>query len=698
MPLLVGVDTGGTFTDFVLFDNETHKLVQYKYPSTPEDPPQALLNGLKTLLEQESYEPGQVASLMHGTTVATNTVLQDRLPEIGMITTLGFRDILELGRQRRPHLYNLDVEKPRPPAPLRLRLEVNERMDAEGNVQVPLDEEELHNIINRLKAADVPAVAVCFLHAYKNSSHEEMARAALHRLFPESLVSISSEVLREFREFDRFSSTAVNAALLPIMRGYLDGLDRRVRSFGVPNAPLICSSYGCNVSIQSAKEMPITTMVSGPSAGVVGAVAVAGASGFSNLVTLDMGGTSTDVCLIQEGAPLVSRQREMGGWPVTVPSVDVLSIGAGGGSILWIDEGGFLQVGPQSAGASPGPVCYNLGGDRATLTDANLVARRLNPARNLGGLLKLHPSLAEQPIREQVCEPLGFTVNAALDGIFKVLNSNLLRAVRAVSVERGYDPRECALVAFGGAGPLHATQLALEMGIGTVLVPESPGVLCALGLLMADVRGEFSQSHLLIPMYSGQNKDLNASETIENVFARLEEQASRWLRVERIDKATVSTTRTIEARYAGQGHEMAISADECVTGSQGVQKLVERFHETYEDRKGYSAKDTPVEFVHFRLQVSAPGARPKIPTRPPGDGNHSRATQGARAIYLGEGTDFSECPIYWRLLLAPDDRFQGPAVIEQMDSTTLILPGQEVYVDEHLSLIIDVNPKPAASG
>ena len=691
MSLLVGIDTGGTFTDFVLYDQKSRRIIRYKYPSTPHNPSEALLKGLETLFDNEKLKPGEIEKLNHGTTVATNALLQDRLPDIGMITTRGFRDILELGRQRRPHLYNLDIDKPKSPAPRRFRFELNERIDADGNIQTKLDQEELNDIIANLRSSNVPAIAVCLLHSYKNPSHEIAVRDTLSKLLPGSLVSISSEVMQEFREFDRFSSTVLNAALLPVMRGYLDELSNRTRSFGISSPPLICSSYGCNVSIETAKEMPITTMVSGPSAGVVGAVAIGHSAGFNNLITLDMGGTSTDVCLIQDSSPLISRQREIGGWPVTVPSVDVLSIGAGGGSILWLDEGGFLQVGPKSAGAVPGPVCYNLGGDRPTLTDANVLARRLTPEINLGGVLKLTPELAERSIKKLIAEPLGFDTNKTLDGIFKVLNSNLLRTVRAVSVERGYDPRECALVAFGGAGPLHATQLAQEIGVQTVLIPESPGVLCALGLLMADIRGEFSQSNILMPTYGNNEKNKTIIHSIRKVFQQLERQAIRWLEIEKINKDEASIHRTIEARYVGQGHEISIEADNFLEDPKDIDGLIDKFHAAYEDKNGYFSPKMSVEFVHFRLQLIAPGPRPNIVKIPAGDGNYSRAVYESREVYLGDTYEFQDCPVYLRSKLLPDDRFNGPAIIEQMDSTTLVLPNQEVYVDERLNLIINVN-------
>ena len=687
MAYFAGVDTGGTFTDFVLFDTETQTLALHKRSSTPHDPSAATVEGLREALPEQGIAPADLASLAHGTTVAINAVLQDNLPEIGMITTEGFRDILELARQRRPHLYNLDIEKPRPLAPRRLRLEVAERVDVHRRVLTPLDEGAVTQAAERLRDAGVPAVAICFLNAYGNSVHERRARALLKRAFPRVLVSISSEVLREFREFERFSTTTLNAALLPVMRRYLDRLGRQVKALGVASPPRISSSYGGTVALRTAKERPTVTLMSGPSAGVVGAAAVAGASGYRDLITLDMGGTSTDVCLVHDGAPLISRERQIGGWPVLEPSLDVHSIGAGGGSILWVDEGGFLRVGPQSAGARPGPACYGLGGVRATVTDANLVARRLSPSRALGDRVALQEGPARQALETDVSGPMGFSIERALYGANGVLTSNLARAVRVVSVERGHDPRTFTLVAFGGAGPMHAAQLAAEMGIGTVLVPEAPGVLCALGLLMADVRAEFSQSRVLL--LDGDGPQTTASHrVVERVFSDLERRASGWLRTEGIDRSSAGNARVVEMRYAGQGHQLPVAS--ISDGSPGgvVERLVEDFHAAYEESYGYARRGTPVEMVHFRLQVRAPGPQPELKAHPPGDGGYRRALSSTRDVYLGEGHGFAACPVYWRPSLEPGDRVPGPAVIEQMDSTTVLLPGQEANVDQYMSLLI----------
>lgn len=688
MPYLVGVDTGGTFTDFALFDADSQIFSLYKHPSTPEDPSEGLVRGLRELLARRGVEPGQIAMLVHGTTVATNAVVEDRLEDIAMVTTAGFRDILELGRQRRPHLYNLEIGKPPPLAPRRLRLEVRERIDTQGNVLEPLDERDLEAAAARILRAGVPAAAICFLHAYRNPAHERRARAVLRRLCPGVVLTVSSDVLREFREYERFATTVLNAALLPVMRRYLDRLGRRVRRFGIRAAPGVSSSFGSTVALRVAKDQPISTMYSGPAAGVVGAAAVASASGFDSLITLDMGGTSTDVCLVPDGTPLVSRERQVAGWPVVAPTLDVHSIGTGGGSVLWMDDGGFLQVGPHSAGARPGPVCYNLGGTRATVTDANVVSQRLSPTQLLGGRMEIFPNMALDAIRRDVAAPLGFTDERAIDGTFAVLTSNLVRAVRAVSVERGHDPRTFTLVGFGGVGPMHATRPAREMGISTVLVPEAPGVLCALGLLSSDVRAEFSQSRPLTLAGDGGRQDRSAERAVERAFAGLERRASRWLRQESIDRTAVVASRLVEASYPGQGHQIPVPLGPRESDAMDLTRLVERFHRLHEERYGYARSDAPVRIVHFRLRVTAPGPRPELRASPPGDGNAARAIVASRRVYLDRASGFSLCSVYWRPRLEPDDRLEGPAIVEQMDATTVLLPGQEAYVDQYRNLVV----------
>ena len=683
MRYLIGVDTGGTFTDFALLDTENQTVVFRKHPSTPDDPSSGFMSGLEELLGGLGGRPSEISALTHGSTVAINALVQDHLDDIGMVTTAGFRDVLELGRQQRPHHYDLDAGKPRPLAPRRLRLEVRERVDASGSVSVPLDEADVAKAAGVLLEAGVPAVAVCFLHAYQNPKHERRVRAVLRRSLPGIDITISSDVLREFREYERFTTTTLNAALLPVMRGYLGRLRRKVRRMGVRVKPRISTSLGGVTSFAAGEQRPVDTLFSGPSAGVVGASAIAAQSGVRDFITFDVGGTSTDVCLVREGVPLVSRQRQVAGWPIVSPSLDVHSIGTGGGSLLWIDDGGLLRIGPDSAGADPGPACYNLGGDRPTVTDANLVARRLSPERPLGGHLQLKPGLAGAAFREQVADPLGLSVDQALRGTYMVLGSNLVRGIRTVSVERGYDPRDFTLIAFGGAGPMQATQLAREVGMSTVIVPEAPGVLSALGLIMAGVKVEFSQTRTLTLTDSQ-----SPWRAVERVFGDLEKRASEWVRREGIDRSAVDASRVLEARYAGQGHQLPVPIKGAVRGPDDVRRAVDEFHRSYRDRYGYDHPGSPVQIVHFRLQITAPGARPKPRTSPPGDGKPDRALLERRDVYVDESTGFASCPVYWRPRLEPDDRIAGPAVIEQMDSTTVLLPEQEVSVDQYRTLVI----------
>lgn len=684
MRYLVGVDTGGTFTDFTLLDTHTQNLIFAKHPSTPNDPSEGFVAGLEGLLADVGSDPSEIAALSHGSTVAINALLQDRVDDIGMVTTAGFRDVLELGRQQRPHHYDLDAKKPRPLAPRQLRLEIRERIDASGGVAIPLNENDIEAAADILQKANVSAVAVCFLHAYRNPVHEKRCRAILRKLLPGVEICISSDVLRELREYERFSTTTLNAALLPIMRRYLGNLRRKVKKGGLQVKPRISTSLGGVTSFAAGEQRPVDTLFSGPSAGVVGASVIAQQSGVNNFITFDVGGTSTDVCLVREGVPLVSRERRVAGWPVISPSLDVHSIGTGGGSLLWIDEGGFLRIGPASAGANPGPACYGLGGTNPTVTDANLVAQRLSTEKPLGGHLILEPDTAKAVFQEQIAKPLGLTIDQALRGTYMVLGSNLVRGIRTVSVERGHDPRDFTLIAFGGAGPMQATQLAREIGIATVLVPEAPGVLCALGLTQAGIRAEFSQTRTLV-MDEARGM---VWRTVEGVFKELEKRATIWVRREGIDSSTVETSRIIEARYLGQGHQLPVAIGNEVTETKGLHKMVEDFHTLYRNQYGYHHEDSSIQSVHFRLQITAPGARPKPRPGRTGDRRPERALIGQRKAYIDEASGFVPCPIYWRPRLEPADRIVGPAIIEQMDSTTVLLPDQEAQVDQYRTLAI----------
>jgi N-methylhydantoinase A len=680
--LRIGVDTGGTFTDLVLIDPQSGAFRLHKLASTPDDPSRAIAQGVAELLAAHGALAAQVAYLGHGTTVATNAVIEGRLAKTALLTTAGFRDVIELGRQRRPDLYDLDKDKPHPIATRDLRREVTERMQYDGTPLVPVDPAQVRALLADLAREGVEAVAVVLLHSYANPSHEQQVKALVAAHLPGVPVCASSDVLPEFREYERTATTLLNAALMPVMSRYLSALERRVRELGVPHRPHIMQSSGGIMGPTAAAEKPINTLFSGPSAGVIGAAHVGRLAGFADLITFDMGGTSTDVCLIEQGVPAFAHQRTIGGHPIKAPTLDVHSVGAGGGSIGWIDKGGLLKVGPRSAGARPGPACYGLGGREPTVTDANVILRRLNPAYLLDGRMRIDAARSAQAITERVATPLGLSLTDAAQGIVRIVNVNMQRAIRVISVERGRDPRQFTLVAFGGAGPLHAAELAREMGIPRVLVPESPGVLCALGLLVADIRADFGRTALM----PGDDAD---PARLTAIFSELEEQAQAWLEREGIPPEQGLLARSVDMRYLGQDYELPVPAMGGALSAADVRVLVERFHTEHERVYGYAAHDAPTQMVSFRVVASATVPKPSFQTIDADGSDLAAARAGERAVYFAEAGGYVPTPVYRRARLGPGATLTGPAILEQMDTTTVVLPGQQARVDAYRNVILE---------
>jgi N-methylhydantoinase A len=681
MTLRLGIDTGGTFTDLALVDDATDRAWLFKLASTPADPSAAIADGARRVLADAGFSADALDVLAHGTTVATNAVLEGKLARTGMITTEGFRDVLEIARQRRPSLYDLDVAKPAPPVPRPLRREIAERLAPDGSVVTPLNEAEVERVVRELSAAGVEAIAVCLLHAYANAAHEEQVEKVIHRLAPDTPVSRSSAVLPEIREYERFTTTTLNAALRPIVGRYLRRLVGRAREAGVPVAPRIMQSNGGVMSAIAAEERPVRTLFSGPSAGVIGAAIVAGEAGVRDLITLDMGGTSTDVCLVRDGAPAIRRERELAGLPVKAAMVDVHSIGAGGGSIGWIDTGGFLQVGPRSAGALPGPACYARGGVEPTVTDANVLLGRLGADSLLGGRMRLDVAAAERAITDRVAGPLGVSAVEAAVGTLRVVNVNMARAVRVVTVEKGHDARELVLVGFGGAGPMHVADVAAELDVRRVLVPESPGILCALGLLLADVRADFGRTALM-PL---AGLDVRR---VEMVFAGIETEARAWLSREGLEVSRATLDRSIDARYVGQDYELPVSVSSPLT-DRALGDLANAFHEAHERAYGYAARDAAIQLVSFRVVARVTVPRRAARARQRGAADVSRAMMSRRSVYFEAMGAFVDCPVYDRARLGPGHRIPGPAIVEQMDATTVIPPRWIATVDAFANLVIE---------
>src|SRR6516165_3435899 len=492
----IGVDSGGTFTDICLYEEKSGHIAVWKVPSTPADSSHAVAEGVGEALRQVAAQAGDVSYFGHGTTVATNALIQHGGALTGLITSNGFRDLLEIGRQKRPDLYDLQADKPPVLVERALRREVPERLRHNGHVETALDEAAVRNAVRVLRDARVEAVAICFLYAFLDPAHEEAARRIVSEEFPEAFVCASHEVAPEFREYERLSTTVVNAYLGPVMAFYIRGIADRLASLGVTARPYLTQSNGGVIGFDTAARLPVRTVLSGPSTGVVGAQMTACLAGAKDIITFDMGGTSTDVALLQSGEARFAREAVVHGYPIKAPMLDIHTVGAGGGSIAFVDSGGLLKVGPRSAGADPGPACYDRGNDVPTVTDANVVLQTLNPTQLLGGRMRIRPDLARAAI-DRLATRLGTGPLAAAQGIIAVVTANMARAIRVISVQRGYDPRDYTLVAFGGAGPLHAARLATELDIRRVLVPHNPGILCAMGLLLANLRADFAATRLM---------------------------------------------------------------------------------------------------------------------------------------------------------------------------------------------------------
>ena len=683
--LRVGVDSGGTFTDICVVDEATGRSAIWKVPSTPADPSDAIVAGAREALEREGASPAAVAFFGHGTTVGTNTLIQRRGADAALVTNEGFRDLLEIGRQRRPHLYDLQADKAEPLVPRDRRVELAARMRHDGQVLEAPSEDAVRALARAVARTDVSAVAVMLLYSFVDPSHERLVARILEeelastRGAGEVFVTCSHQVCPEFREFERVSTTVVNAYLGPIMRRYLERLAPRLETAGIGAEPHITQSNGGTISFETAARLPVRTVLSGPSTGVVGALEVARMAGVEEIITFDMGGTSTDVSLLEAGKPRMTTEAEVHGYPLKVPMIDIHTVGAGGGSIAHVDVGGLLKVGPRSAGADPGPVCYGLGNEEPTVTDANVVMQVLNPRELLGGRMPIDREASLRAV-ERLAAALGMSVPETAAGIVRVVTANMARAIRVISVQRGHDPRAYCLVAFGGAGPLHAGRLARELEIPRILVPRHPGILCAAGLLLTDLRRDFSITRRL-------RLGAGAMGPLGELVRDLEGQALEWLTHEGVEGERRRTTVSADMRYAGQNYEINVPMP---AGAQdGGEALRAAFEVAHERLYGSSAPEEPVEIVTVRVEGRGLVDKPRFTAHAEADERADDARIGERSTYFPESGSFTDCPVYDRDRLAAGNRIEGPAIVEQMDTTTLVLPGQRARVDRYLNLVID---------
>jgi len=674
----IGIDVGGTFTDFTLFAEQQDEIFFFKVPSTPHDPSEAIENGLRQMLENLGFSAADVTYLGHGTTVATNIVIERRGAKTGLITTKGFRDVLELGRQARPSIYDYRIEKPPVLVPRDRRVEVVERVGPAGEILTELDEASLTAAVADLAAQGVESVAICFLHSYRVPDHEARAKAAVTAVMPDAFVTLSSEILPEFREFERMSTTVVNAFIGPKMGAYLEKFRNRMRDAGVPVEPYTIHSNGGLMSVDSVRANPVRTCVSGPAAGVVGAAEVGRVAGLPNLITFDVGGTSTDVSLIYGSEPAFTSARNVAGYPVKTPMLDIHVIGAGGGSIAMIDDAGSMKVGPQSAGAVPGPVAYRRGGTLPTITDANLCLGRLDPGILLGGRMEIDMEGAQRVIREKIATPLGISIEEAAHGIIQIANANMSRAIRSVSIEKGYDMETFALCAFGGAGPLHAAEVAQECGLPNILIPREPGTLCARGMLLSDLSTDYVRSHFSDCTQESWQK-------IQSLFDDMEAEGNTWLDHENIPSDRRRFKRILDARYRGQNYEVRVDCNGL--GPDDLEALVERFHGAHTQEYGYDIRHRAVQFVSARLQVI--GEVTKAPQSKIGGGSSlETAKTGSRKVYIDKRHGWMEATVFDRGQLPVGTDFAGPSIVNEMSATTLILPGQTGSIDPWGNLIV----------
>ena len=682
----VGIDIGGTFTDLVALADDG-RLVRHKISSTPRAPEEGLLGALAELLQE--IAPHEIALVAHASTIATNALLGQvhlELPRVAFVTTEGFRDVLEIGRQNRSAIYDLEVTRPKPLARREDRLVVRERRAHDGSVILPLDLESVARVLAAVQVRGIRAVAVGLLHADVDGAHERAIADAFAEVLPEVEVSLSSEIDPQYREYERFSTTVVNAALAPIVRAYLERVAQGVRAAGVRAPIFVMRSDGGMAALATAARRPATLIESGPASGVIGAAYVGRALGIEHVLSFDMGGTTAKAGTIRGGVPEVSASFEAAGsthsgrsvkgsgYPVRFPFVDLAEVSAGGGTIAWLDAAATLRVGPVSAGADPGPACYGRG-DQPTVTDANVVLRRLNPTALLDGAFPIDAQRARDAVAS-VAAPLAGDVERTAAGIVTLVDAEMAKVLRIVSVERGHDPRDFTLLAFGGGGPLHACAVAHDIGVARVIVPSYPGVFSAYGLLAADVRASAVRS-LVAPA------DETAWKRVRATFDALAKETDAALAEQGVAKDDRSFVRELDLRYVGQSTELS------VTAPRGIEEAVEAFHARHEQRYGFAARRDPVEVVTVRVTGIGLTPKPRLVASPAPAARapEPRAQRERREVF--DGTAFVDTPVYARGYLRPGDAFAGPAVVEQYDATTYVAPAWRARVDGYGNLVLE---------
>ncbi|MBU1626737.1 hydantoinase/oxoprolinase family protein [bacterium] len=678
----IGIDVGGTFTDIVLINDEKREIFYTKTNTTTRDLSEGVITGIEKILAISSCSIDEVEYIVHGTTIGTNALIERKGAKTGLLTTEGFRDVLEIGRIQRPAegLYDPNVDNPFPLIPRYLRLGINERIGSKGEVIIPIDENSAIRAIEFLKKEKVESIAVCFLFSFLNKTHENRVFELIKEVYPEAFISLSSQIAPEFREFERTSTTVINAYLLPIVRRYIDELLNKLeRKFGNINLRIMIASGG-SISAEIAKDYAVHTVNSGPAGGALAGSFIGELLDCKKLITVDMGGTSFDISITDQGMPKVTGDGKFEDYPVRIPIIDLSAIGAGGGSIAWIDKGGVLNVGPQSAGSEPGPVCYKRGGMEPTVTDANLVLGRLNPDYFLGGELKLDLALSKKAIEEKVAKPLKMSLEEAAFGILRIVNANMIKQISVSSIEKGYDIREFSLVAFGGAGGLHAAEIALDAGLKRIISPPIAGDFSAIGLLISDTRHDYVQTIM---------KDEVDPDELMQIFKELENKGIKELEKQGISKDITEIHWSADLRFKGQSYEInthierkdKFSKDDIIKIRQDFNKIHERIY-------AYGSMDEEIEFVNLRVAAIGKSSQVQLPIGGRKGESPEKAKKMMRKVYFyPEG--FINTAIYDREKLEYGNIIEGPAVIEETISSTLVPPKARATIDKYFNIIID---------
>jgi N-methylhydantoinase A len=687
----IGIDVGGTFTDFLLTKEDGTSEI-YKVLSTPDDPSIGVINGLTEMAKSKGVSVAEfikeVETIVHGTTVTTNAVLTYNGAKTGLLTTKGLRDALEMRRGIREEQYNNRFTNVKPLVPRYLRLPIEERLDYKGEVVVPLKENDVQESLGKFKRENIEAVAICFMNSFANKEHERKVAEFVRKQLPDSYLTVSSELLPSIRFYDRISTTVLNSYVGPILRSYLSSLTAKLKDIGFSGILLIMQSNGGVISPEIATNTAAATLLSGPAGGPVAGIAYTSIQGYNDCITVDMGGTSFDAALIKDKTPLVTTEGEINRLRLALPMLGIVTIGAGGGSIGWIDEGGLLRMGPQSAGAKPGPACYGLGGELPTATDADLILGYLDPNFFAGGKIHLNYEKAKVAIKTQIADKLHLDTVEAAAGMYQVINVNMASGVREVSVKRGYDPREFPLVVAGGAGPVHACMIALELEIPAMIIPKESSIFCAAGMLMSDLKHDFVRTYAV-------SFDNIESKTYETLFNEMESEGNKLLESENIPKDRIEVFYSLDMRYVKQYHEVNVVITKDEVENVDLDSIAKKFHPEHNRLYGYSLEEegTPIELINMRLTLIGKTDKPKFNEEENKGEDALHAKKGRRNVYLPNKKDFEELDVYDGFKLKCGNKILGPAIIEQVNTTTFVSPEYNVICDKYGSYTMYLKAK-----